>query len=122
MGAGDRQPLPGTPVTARINQVCPNRLGAVYSSLHSFWLSRHNALNTGSSRRDAYTVILFDSYTRIAISNDFASDPDALLTMMLGHRAGGGTNFNSALVAAEGAMRQHWSTERYPFYTLLSAL
>lgn len=115
MASGDRGPLPNTPVTSQISQRCKNRLGAVYSSLHSFWSSRHNALSNGTPRRDAYTVILFDDRVTTVLANDFKSAPDNLLTTVLQHSASGGTNFRAALLKAQAAMQQHWSTERYHF-------
>ncbi|KAI0253470.1 hypothetical protein BJV78DRAFT_212142 [Lactifluus subvellereus] len=37
----DHQPLADTPVVNQIRQRANNRLGAVYSALHSFWSARH---------------------------------------------------------------------------------
>jgi len=63
MGGTDRRPLPNSPVTRRITQRANNRLGAVVSSLYGFWTAHDAALrsNAASIRRDAYTVILFNS-------------------------------------------------------------
>lgn len=116
MSASDRLPLANTPVTAEIARACNNRLGAVYSALHSFWLSRQAAIqNSGLAnavRRDSYSVILFNSSAQTVISNDFSSDPARLLTNVLQHRSSGGTSFVSALNMAKSVMEQHWSSER----------
>jgi hypothetical protein len=117
MYSSDRRPLPGTPVTAQITGRHNNRLGAVYSSLYAFWVSRQAALNaTGTQaavgRRDAYSVILFDHSVNICIQNNFDSSPDQLLALVLPHEAGGGTNYTSALTASQQVMERNWSTER----------
>ena len=116
MSYSDHRPLTNTPVSAQIQRSHNNRLGAVYSALHSFWTSRHAAV-TGqgaavASRRDAYSVILFDHTISTVITNDFASDPQTLLNAVLRYGAAGGTNFELALGAASTVMRQHWSSER----------
>jgi hypothetical protein len=117
MASGDRRPLPNTPVTASIQSTANNRLGAVYSALHSFWFSRHaTILNSGqanANRRDAYSVVLFNSSSQIVIENDFASDPSALLATVLRHSASGGTSFVAALDTAKNVMERHWSSERH---------
>lgn len=119
MAGTDRRPLGSSPSTARISRLHNNRLGAVYSSLHAFWVSRQAALDAATQRagaalrRDAYSVILFDSYITNCITNDFTSSPDGLLNAVLPHGARGGTNFTSALASAQAVMEQNWSTERY---------
>jgi hypothetical protein len=113
----DRQPLRNTPganlIVARGND---NRLGAVYSSLNAFWISRHAALNApgqqGGVRRDAYSVIMFDGIASTYVTNDFNSSPDQLLDVVTQQGARGGTDFDAALVAAEALMKNNWSTER----------
>jgi hypothetical protein len=115
MTSTDRRPLPGTPVTGLISQQCSNRLGAVYSALHSFWTSRQNALGAGVPRRDAYSTIFFNSSITVAQENDFRSSPEELLTMALQYSAGGGTDFTSALTSAQAVMERRWSTERCGF-------
>jgi hypothetical protein len=118
MSSSDRRPLPGTPATSLITQRSNNRLGAVYSSLNAFWVSRHAALNvTGSqapaaARRDAYSVILFDHHMTTCVENDFDSSPDQLLGCVLPHEARGGTDYTSALTITQSIMENHWSTER----------
>ena len=115
MTGTDRRPLPNAPGTNLIQQRCNNRLGAVYSALHSFWMARHAAVTaTGSqaARRDAYSVLLFNSTVSTVIANDFARNPDQLLQGIVGQTAGGGTNYTAALSATETLLRQHWSTER----------
>ena len=115
MSHTDKRPLDGTPITAKLRQNHNNRVGAVYSSLYSFWQARHAALNAGTARRDSYSIILFDHELHNAINNDFASTPDALINLLLPYGARGGTNFNKALQAAQQCMETHWSTERYVF-------
>src|ERR1700733_14334172 len=117
MGSRDRRPLADTPVTHRIAQTCNNRLGAVYSSLYSFWMSRQ-AVTAAGARRDAYSVILFDNATSTAIANDFTSTPDDLLDEILTYSKRGGTNFTAALISTQALMQQHWSTERYENFPL----
>lgn len=115
MDGSDRRPLSNTPVTALIQRTANNRLGAVYSALYGFWASRHAATtgsNAAANRRDAYSVVLFDSSAQAVISNDFTSDPATLLGRVVAYRAGGGTNFGLALDTAKVLMEQHWSTER----------
>lgn len=116
MSLDDRQPLPNTPITNRLTAYHANRLGAVYSSLHSFWVARDAAANVGTgaaiNRRDAYSIVLFDETVAICIENDFASSPEQLLTQVLAYGAGGGTNYTDALIAAQSVMERNWSTER----------
>jgi hypothetical protein len=117
MSSCDRGPLADAPMTNRIRQTANNRLGAVYSALHGFWTARHAAVTVGrqgsvGARRDAYSVILFESTARSILTNDFASTPDQLLDAMLAYQAGSGTNFSAALRAGGEVMEQNWSTER----------
>jgi hypothetical protein len=115
MGSQDRQPSPGIPSTLTIAARSNNRLGAVYSALHSFWMARQTAINNsgGSARRDAYSVLLFESFTkRTSINNNFSHTPDQLLQKLLPHSIRGGTNFEAALTLAQDMMQTHWSTER----------
>jgi hypothetical protein len=116
MGWGDRRPSPGTPSTAMITAHSNNRLGAVYSALHSFWMARQAAINNiggAGARRDAYSVLLYREFaTSTSIVNDFALTPDQLLQELLPHTADGGTDFTAALVLAQTTMETHWSTER----------
>ncbi|KAI0692274.1 hypothetical protein BC835DRAFT_1277959 [Cytidiella melzeri] len=120
MAATDRLPLSNTPVTTRLRGRHNNRIGAVYSSLYTFWQARHAALTAGANRRDAYSVILFDHALYNAVNNDFTSTPDALLDLVLPYGAGGGTEFNMALQAAQRSMSDNWSTERAPVVIFLS--
>lgn len=119
MSAHDRRPLPGTPTTALIARQSNNRLGAVYSALYGFWMSRQAALNAAHSanqaaniRRDAYSVVLFDHTMVTCIDNDFTSSPDELLARVLPYRANGGTDYTSALSTTQGIMQSRWSNER----------
>ena len=118
MSSGDLRPLPNTPVTPNICRYNNNRLGAVYSSLHSFWTSRHAALNAvgqnaAVARRDAYSMILFNHSRATCISNDFTRSPDELLNSIVSLQAGGGTDYTGALAEAQSVMVQHWTNERY---------
>ena len=118
MSYTDLLPLPNTPSTATITRYNNNRLGAVFSSLHGFWTSRQAAVNAigqnaAIARRDAYSVILFESSATTCISNDFTSSPDDLLNGIVSNEAWGGTNYTAALAAAQSLMVQHWSNERY---------
>jgi len=125
MSCCDRGPLADAPMTNRIRQIANNRLGAVYSALHGFWSARHAAVTVGNrsgvgARRDAYSVILFNSTTTSILTNDFTSTPDQLLNAMLAYGAGGGTNFSAALRVGGAVMEQNWSTERTPVMIFLS--
>jgi hypothetical protein len=117
MGRGDRRPLPDAPASDRIQENANNRLGAVYSALYSFWSARHAAVTLGQqaigARRDAYSIVLFDTTTLDAVVNDFTSTPDQLLDIVLKERARGGTNFTEALQAGKAIMIRNWSTERF---------
>jgi hypothetical protein len=119
MSSTDRSPLADAPMTNRIVRFANNRLGAVYSALYGFWSARHAAVTVGQqtvgARRDAYSVILFDSTTTRILTNDFASTPDQMLDAVLAHRTGGGTNFSEALRVGGVVMEQNWSTERLVF-------
>lgn len=53
MSSTDRQPLADAPVTARILAHAPNRLGAVYSALCSFWFARYAAVTAIQERLSA---------------------------------------------------------------------
>ncbi|KAH8989296.1 hypothetical protein EDB92DRAFT_2003843 [Lactarius akahatsu] len=124
MSSTDRRPLPNAPATNQITRSANNRLGAVYSALYSFWSARHAAVTAGQqtvgARRDAYSIVLFNENATSVLSNDFASSPDQLLTVVLASYASGGTNFSGALRAGQAAMTQHWSTERTPVMIFLS--
>jgi uncharacterized protein with von Willebrand factor type A (vWA) domain len=67
----------------------------------------------GRPRKDAYSVILFDSEPTSCVENDFTSSPDELLTTVLEHGAGGGTDFARALKKTHEVMISYWSNERY---------
>ena len=114
MNDSDRIPSPGAPMTNIISQFANNRLGAVYSALYGFWSARHTAATAGA-RRDAYSVILFNSGSKTILSNDLTSSPDELLGAMLGHQADGGTNFSEALRAGRVVMKRNWDTDRLVF-------
>ncbi|KAI5122456.1 hypothetical protein M0805_008767 [Coniferiporia weirii] len=122
MSLDDRRPLPNYPASAGIARVANNRLGAVYSALHSFWSARATAMSQASvaSRRDAYSAILFMGAASEIFNNDFNSTPDQLLAKLLRHGADGGTNFDAAIATTERVMARHWSTERAPVVIFLS--
>lgn len=65
------------------------------------------------TRRDSYSVILFDHYVKNILVNDVTSSPDQLLEIVLRHRADGGTNFTNALLRAQNVMVKNWSEERF---------
>ena len=117
MSNTDRRPLPNAPATGRIRERADNRLGAVYSALYSFWSARHAAVTSGQqtirARRDAYSVILFNSTTKTAVVNDLTSSPDELLDIVLNEQAAFGTNFAAALRVSQAVMEDNWSTERF---------
>ena len=126
MSSDDRLPLADAPSTDRIRERANNRLGAVYSALYSFWLARHAAISssqveeTTGARRDAYSVIMFNSKTRKVVTNDFTSSPDELLDVVLNTEAEGGTNFAAAIRAGQAVMEENWETDRSANLTSLS--
>ncbi|KAF8216813.1 hypothetical protein K438DRAFT_1658303 [Mycena galopus ATCC 62051] len=126
MGGTDRAPLRNAPGTTLISRSSNNRLGAVYSALHGFWMSRNTALTSAGRttaapiRRDAYSVVLFDHTASVCIANDFTNTPDQLLNRLLAFQSGGGTDFTLALATTKKLMQDHWSTERTPVVIFLS--
>jgi hypothetical protein len=116
MGDRDRRPSPGIPSTATIAAHSNNRLGAVYSALHSFWMARQTAINNAGgcgARRDAYSVLLYhDHATRTSIINNFSSTPDQLLQELLPRSVRYGTNVEAAVTLAQDMMQTHWNAER----------
>ena len=117
MAETDCQPLADAPAADRIRERTNNRLGAVYSAVYSFWIARYIAVIAGrktvGARRDAYSVILFNSGAENVLANDCKNSLDRLLDSMLTKRANGGKNFTVALQAGQNVMVQHWSTERF---------
>ncbi|PVF92927.1 hypothetical protein CPB86DRAFT_144289 [Serendipita vermifera] len=120
----DRRPLPNSPATTRIVQRANNRFGAVVSSIYGFWTARETAVRAGAKngmRRDAYSIITFESSASVTISNNTASDPDQLLNLILNNaNAYGGTNFTHALETIQSEMEKTWATERSPVVIFLS--
>lgn len=115
MSKEDRLPLADAPATDRIKQKANNRLGAVYSALYSFWSARHavtSGQETAGARRDAYSVIMFNSTTENVVTNDLTSSPDELLDVVLNTQPKTGTNFAEALQAGQAVMVDNWRTER----------
>ncbi|KAH9029436.1 hypothetical protein EDB85DRAFT_2251894, partial [Lactarius pseudohatsudake] len=124
MGRSDRQPLPNAAGTPLITPTANNRLGAVISSLYSFWIARqaavsHNA-QLGGYRRDAYSIIFFSKDPLVCVEHDFTSSPDELLTYCLGYKPGESENYTRAVRKAQAIMTSHWSTERSPVLVFLS--
>ena len=116
MARADRKPLPNAAATPRITATANNRLGAVLSSLYSFWTARqaaagHNA-QLGGHRRDAYSIIFFSREPLICVENDFTSSPDELLTSCLRYKPFENENYTHAIEKAQSIMTSHWSTER----------
>jgi hypothetical protein len=90
---------------------------SVYSALYSALWSTSSTVATadqqaGGGRRDAYSVILFNTSPKTVLTNDFTSTPDQLLDALLSENASGGTNFAAALSAGQLVMLQHWSADR----------
>ncbi|KAJ6581854.1 hypothetical protein B0H19DRAFT_1116733 [Mycena capillaripes] len=128
MSATDFQPLRNRPNADLIIRYSNNRLGAVFSSLYAFWVSRSSALNRGQrgtgiigGRKDAYSVIFFDISATVCLRNDINSTPAQLLSSVLGYAADGwATNSIVALAAAENVMRDCWSDNLAPVVIFLS--
>ncbi len=116
MARSDWKPLGNAAGTTRITPSANNRLGAVFSSLYSFWIARQagGGLNAqlGGHRRDAYSIIFFSRYPLICVQNDFTSSPDQLLNSCLRYRPNENENYTRAIEKAQGIMTSHWSTER----------
>ncbi|PVF98362.1 hypothetical protein CPB86DRAFT_825740 [Serendipita vermifera] len=120
----DRRPLPNSPATTKIVQRADNRFGAVVSSIYGFWTARDTAVRAGAKngmRRDAYSIITFESSASVTISNDTSSDPDQLLDLILSNaNYYGGTNFTRAIETIQTQLENTWSTERSPVVIFLS--
>ncbi|KAJ7696454.1 hypothetical protein B0H17DRAFT_398658 [Mycena rosella] len=91
----DFPPLPNRPGTDLITRRSNNRLGAVFSALYAFWISRSSATDPGrhgvvGGRKDAYSMIFFDKNTSTCLENDTSRTPDELLHSVLRYSAGGG--------------------------------
>ncbi|KAH9029438.1 hypothetical protein EDB85DRAFT_1967038 [Lactarius pseudohatsudake] len=125
MAWADQSPLPNAPGSNFIRSRANNRLGAVFSSLYSFWIARQATFDRvgqsgGGFRKDAYSLILFDSAPTTCFENDFTSFPEDLLREVLKYEAGGDTDFTSALKRTQDIMTSHWSNERTPVVIFLS--
>jgi hypothetical protein len=114
MSYRDRSPLAGGPGT-----MPSNRLSAVYSALYRFWSARRAAVTvdrqTSGARRDAYSVILFNSTTTPVLVNDSTRTPDELLNVLRRHKALGGRDFSGALQSSQVIMERNWSRKRLVF-------
>ena len=121
MSQQDIRPPPDSAGIERINRTANNRLGAVFSSLFSFWIDRQAAANRtslmGGVRKDAYSLIFFNHEPSTPIENDFTSSPDELLTAALKFSAHGQANYSSALNRAQRVMTSHWNAERFGSFT-----
>ena len=117
MASGDRKPLPNAAGTPRIAPTANNRLGAVLSSIYSFWLARQAASSQnaqlGGNRRDAYSIIFFSKKPLICVESDFTSTPDQLLASCLRYKPFENENYTLAIEKAQDIMTSNWSTERY---------
>jgi hypothetical protein len=116
MSRSDRQPHPNAAGTQLITPTADNRLGAVLSSLYSFWIARqaaaiHNAQSRGR-RRDAYSIIFFSKDPLICVEHDFTSSPKELLNHCLRYKPRENENYTRAIRKAKSLMTSHWSTER----------
>jgi hypothetical protein len=91
------------------------RLDTVYSALHnlSLWSGRNSGQEPTFTRRDSYSIILFDGSPKTILANDVTSSPDQLLDIVLREQTGAGTDFASALYEAEDIMESSWSIERF---------
>ncbi|KAF8289765.1 hypothetical protein DL93DRAFT_2069130 [Clavulina sp. PMI_390] len=123
MNRRDRQPLQNTPATYNIAQVFPNRFGAVLSALYSFLMARNASLSSaGGSRRDWYSVILFDNVSKVVLQQDDNMDPNEILETLLhaGRPGGGGTDFTQAIFTTRRVMNNSWSDDHQPVIIFLS--
>jgi hypothetical protein len=115
MGSTDNRPLANDPASSQIRQYADNRLGAVYTALSNFWNARAVVAagqQVAGARRDAYSIVFFDSATENVLVNDFTRTPGQLLDLVLAEQPSNGTDFTAALGAAGAIMCQYWSTER----------
>ncbi len=115
MSSTDNRPLANDPASSQIRQYADNRLGAVYTALSNFWNARAVVAagqQVTGARRDAYSIVFFDSFTKNVLVNDFTSTPGQLLNLVLAEQPTNGTDFTVALGAAGAIMCQNWSTER----------
>ncbi|KAG9024253.1 hypothetical protein FRB95_011741 [Tulasnella sp. JGI-2019a] len=118
MADDDRQPVPNTPSSALISRHNPNRFGAVLSALYGFWTSRETGIQ--GSRRDAYSVILFDEEANTLIDNDVSSTPAELLDAVVDVEPNDLTSFDNALLHTRSVMESRLSDDRYPVVIFLS--
>ena len=66
------------------------------------------------TRRDSYSVILFDDRAKTILANDVTRSPDQLLdVLLLNKNTHVGTNFVAALNEAERIMGAYWCAERF---------
>ncbi|KAI9455142.1 hypothetical protein BJY52DRAFT_1122187 [Lactarius psammicola] len=124
MARNDQKPLPNAAGTPRITPIANNRLGAVISSLYSFWTARQTAVGhnaqIGGRGRDAYSIIFLSRTPMTCVEYDFTSSPDELLTSCLRYRPFENENYTLAIEKAQAIMALHWSSERSPVLIFLS--
>jgi hypothetical protein len=95
------------------------RSDTVYFALYNLYLlSRRGASATRNkdavfTRRDSYSVVLFNTLPQTVLLNDVTSSPDQLLGIMLRNLPAGGTDFANALRTAQDVMVGNWSEERF---------
>lgn len=123
MTCRDRGPMRDAPSFQAIARSSNNRYGAVIAACYrsvrfpwlglrladilSFWSSRQAVIASSgpsATRRDAYSVILFNERPTVVVENDYTSSADDLLSTCLRVSAGGGTNFAAALDQAQTTM------------------
>ena len=116
MSRSDLRPVRNAPGFQLIAPTADNRLGAVLSSLFSFWIARQAAVfrdaQSGGRRRDAYSVIFFSADPKICVENDLTSSPNELLTSCLGYTPNESHNYTRAIQKAQSLMVSHLCTER----------
>lgn len=116
MSRSDLKPLRNSAGARYIIPTADNRLGAVLSSLYSFWIARQAAATrdaqSGGQRRDAYSIMFFSTDPLICVENDLTSSPEDLLAACLGYTPHENENYTRAIRKAQSLMVTHWSTER----------
>ncbi|ORY29073.1 hypothetical protein BCR33DRAFT_745387 [Rhizoclosmatium globosum] len=108
------------PITSSLNRTHPNRLGAVYSACHSFWTARKANQQPGITRRDAYSVIMFNGTSRVVVENDFTKSPDELLGELQTYYPKYGTNFRHAIENVQQVVLRNQHQDRMPVVIFLS--
>lgn len=115
----DRKPLPNQPITPRLVYRHNNRFGAVLSALFQF-LHERSAIFTDRTRRDSYSVVVFNHGVELKLSNNMTSSVSEIMSTVLDVSPDGGTDFPEALRAVQQVMEHSWSAERAPVVIFLS--